>query len=127
MRLSEAIRIGASWSKKCVQMLKDEDGRTCALGSAWEGIWGEMPYPYPEGRNFPNELGKKFRYLYHVVNAPYLPHNVSLMEVIWRMNDEQNFTREEIADFVEKLEIENGWTGTPEIAEHEIAYDTAAV
>lgn len=121
MRLSEAIRIGASWSEQGFGNLKF-NGRTCALGAAYEGVFGNIPEEFTQDEVL-NTLYEKFPILkFHIKE---MSQKLNWLIVYW--NDFTEVSRDEIANRVAEIENQYGWTGTPEIAEHEIADDTAAV
>lgn len=121
MKLSEAIRIGASWSHKTSGVMKDSKGGTCAMGAAYEGVFGTIDDTDISDSNIMGRLIETFPELQKEVSVPReltpgLWTSVSfLSRVIMTLNDSTTLTRDQIADYVEKLEIENGWTGTKEI------------
>jgi len=113
MRLSEAIRIGASWSKQVRINLKTVHG-TCALGAAIEGTWGEVFW----NRNGVGKAGKCYDIL--ELQYPILNEHVDnvtsndfsdalLITEIVCLNDTYFWTRDEIADWVEMKEYELGY------------------
>lgn len=123
MKLSEAIRIGSSWSKQITGLWKDAGGGTCALGAAYEGTFGTLTLRYfSELEDARNRLVAKYPYLLSTVPFPaadnYCNMNIlgfgSLCEVIWRLNDQFGWTREKIADYVEDIENKTGWKSADE-------------
>lgn len=103
MRLSEAMRIGASWSGQCTEFLKkSQDKTTCALGAAYEGTFGEIKQGYRI--DLITQLYKKYPYLSKVVNHPINPASTSLDAIVIFLNDTHRWSRERIADWVEAQE-----------------------
>ena len=115
MLLSEAMRLGASWSKKGIIHIKSDD-RTCALGAALEGSVGiESNWPASM-----EKLSKKFPYLHMQVVHPVMDNIIagslncfnfkagSLGATITILNDSYNWTREQIADWIETIEEKEG-------------------
>jgi len=116
MRLSEAMRIGASWSPQTRLIMKSKDG-TCAMGAAYEGTFGTITNNMMEGDNLQyikienlDKLLKTYPILYEfsmfvtksVVVAP-------IDQIIVSLNDSYCWTREEIADWIEMKELELGY------------------
>lgn len=103
MKLSEAIREGAKIRQQGFGKLFDTDQEmniicTCALGAAWEGAGN--PYLYgcsTEG------LKKQFPCLNDVVQSPDSLKTQPLLGIIINLNDDEKWTREQIANFVEKM------------------------
>lgn len=87
-KLSEAIRIGAKIRPQGFTDLF-ADGKSCALGAAYEGATGSMCANY--------EYGKITKQFPVIGNGSSLN---SLGEKIYRMNDYQRKTREQIADWL---------------------------
>jgi hypothetical protein len=100
LKLSEAIRIGARIRPKCTSALFDE-GRSCALGAAYEAVYGypgdgHYGFPAMDGRlglRFGEALSRAFPALYD--SQRYLLHEV------FAHNDFHEWTREQIADWLE--------------------------
>lgn len=108
MKLSEAIRLGA--------MLKPQgfgaclwDGRTCAMGAAYDAIgglgviddgkgWGKALAVWPSLRIF---LGRECHLCSDESPMP------SEANVIAHMNDAHGWTREQIATWVQELEAQH--------------------
>jgi hypothetical protein len=91
MKLSEAIREGAKLRPQGFGELC-EQGRTCALGAAIEGVWGYgsvWAYETKDGKNC-IDLATHFRN----------PHE-SLYWDITTKNDHEKWSRERIADWLE--------------------------
>lgn len=102
MTLSEAIRLGA--------MLKPQGtghtfgDKTCALGAALEAVgqtgdagagWFPVYQIWPIARQFVRYPG----------SSPHLVgQTVMIGSACWMLNDQDHWTREEIADWVEQIE-----------------------
>lgn len=106
MRLSEAIRLGAVLRPQAFgSFLNVSDGSTCAAGAAMEAI-GELK----DGNISEADIKKYFPATGWLVADPY-PEDAGepaepLIDVIFHMNDGWRWTREKIADWVERLENE---------------------
>lgn len=121
MKLSEAIRIGASMSPQIKGSVKRSDG-TCGLGAAYEGTFGEIK-AYKSFHEIIQGLDK----IYPKIDSVefLVPHPIQLKintisAIIVSLNDSYDWSREQIADWVEKIENENGFTGTETPKEKEI-------
>jgi len=118
MKLSEAMRIGASWSKQSFGKLKNDDG-TCALGSAVEGCFGDKYKNILFHERIPGLFFVYFNeILKYEINCPYDncifkfdTFNKTLEVLIMHLNDTHKLTREQIADWIEKIENKIGFTG----------------
>jgi len=91
LKLSEAIRVGCQIRKRQCRLAFFREGAgyersSCALGAAWEG-WGgsEEDTPATDTDDAPKAFG--------------VPRHV-LMRITY-MNDFQNYSREQIADWLE--------------------------
>lgn len=103
MKLSEAMRTGASLAPKGEGQLVDSKGATCAIGAAYHGATGMLPnidwwttdaYPAIEaatGVRFDTE-GRH----------PKTRKVNELGDIIWDLNDTHGWTRERIAAWLEK-------------------------
>ena len=88
MKLSQAIRVGAMYRGQCTGTWF-KDGRSCALGAAWEGLHG-YGARQPEK---PSDYGNS---LMIALGAP-----PNLLGAITNLNDRSGWTREGIADWLE--------------------------
>lgn len=100
MRLSEAMRLGAM---NRPQARKDyqKDGATCAMGAALDacGVLGSLGEPRTMAeRRWPLLMAPLVR---HPESDNYM---CPLWDAIITLNDHFNWTREQIADFVETIE-----------------------
>lgn len=104
LKLSEAIRIGASLRGQCFQQWY-EQGRSCALGAAAEAIFGECKldgdglvryFPELETVFLPSPVG---------INRSLADGEESdkLIDHIVLLNDEMEWKREAIADWLEAV------------------------
>lgn len=82
MKPSTAIRIGAKFRPQCTRYPLRGDGKSCAMGAAYEGATGKTTNDY-------------------IVIFDLFPILGQLRTDIWTMNDAQGKTREEIADWLE--------------------------
>ncbi len=101
MKLSVAIRIGSMTTRQIVGNTHDGGNGRCAIGAAMDavGATAQQFYAWPvESRVF-------FPILQTVVER--YGESMDLQRCIWMMNDSDRQTREEIADFVEKIEQEH--------------------
>ena len=131
MLLSDAIRIGCAFNKQGFHALKLEDGSTCALGAALEGlginlgrkrvsidytITGELIPLSTALPSYVNDFTK-------VLECPHCvkPNKMySVRNTVMHLNDTHGVSREDIADFVEQWEIANGHKAAaakPEVTE----------
>jgi hypothetical protein len=118
MRLSEAIRLGSMLHPQyfgslfCMRIGK-EILASCALGAAIEATGT-------------NNMKLTFPYLAELVVPPIRMEHIfdlgvkyELANAIAHLNDYARWTREDIADWVERLENENGWGIDPTIEENQ--------
>jgi len=86
-KLSQAIRLGATFRPQCRRSYFDKDGGSCAVGAAYEVVTGKSD---PLDGTVGTVLNKRFD----------LPDGV-LSKVIFK-NDHMGMTREQIADCLEE-------------------------
>jgi len=101
MRLSEAMRLGAMYGPQLKHVLTREDGSNCALGAVVFAVYGVEGW----NKSFGNAWQK-------VINLyPQLHQNTTnpvtglvnhLSFTIVDLNNERNWTREQIADWIEQ-------------------------
>jgi len=110
MRLSEAMRIGASWSKSIRLVWKRDDG-TCALGAAYEGTFGTIKgalgtHPLEESVRLKAEYRILSRGAAECPVSNMCPKDLTntVMQMIAHLNDNHDWSREKIADWIETLE-----------------------
>jgi hypothetical protein len=98
MKLSEAIREGAKLRPQAFGSYFNKNGRSCALGAAYEACTGEknIDLSNPTFWNAYPELLEMQR-----VDSPYESFSY-LKSAILYLNDRAKWTREQIADFVEQ-------------------------
>lgn len=92
LRLSQAIRIGASMSGPAVNYFVTADGRTCAQGAALLAV----------GRLVPGELGCDVN---HRTLDELWPEAMGVRIRISRMNNRKTHTREQITDWLESQSL----------------------
>jgi hypothetical protein len=105
MKLSEAMRIGAKLRPQgfgyLFQLNENDQVCSCAIGAAAEGLLGTDPFVLKMGLS---DVKEKFPQLgEHVPNPGREGATQSLKTVIIHLNDEQEWTREEIADWLEGI------------------------
>lgn len=124
LTLAQAIREGAKLHPQCFgRLVKDVEGEyhTCALGAAYEARLGMLPpivdsSLYDDSESAYGQLKERFpeldaKVLYpianHCWNLPTVVHP-TLEAAILELNDEECWTREQIADWVEGLNLHAG-------------------
>ena len=107
MRLSEAMRIGASWSPQIITFWKTING-TCALGAAYEGTFGTLNLQGASGMDMV-KLFKTYPILIEKCTSPEPSYCSCIGDAIPILNDSYNWTREEIANWIEIKELELGY------------------
>lgn len=108
MKLSEAIRLGAMLKPQARYYGLTPDGRTCALGAALDAI-GCATNNYSDVLNHWPLAGKKA--VHPLTGSPML-----VMSIVRVLNDEERWSREQIAAWVETLEPPDMPTPEPVIA-----------
>lgn len=106
MRLSEAIRLGATMKP---QGFSQWDDNTCALKAASEAVGIKHQYMANRGYH-PNygEIREMWPYINMDSSCPLCRENGDLIFSIYHLNDSHKWSREKIADFVEMVELEKG-------------------
>lgn len=111
MKLSDAIRLGAMMSPQGEGGWMDGATR-CALAAASDAVgipayleagWGGRKL----GVDY-QTLKQYFPVLFEMCFSPVpkcRPYKVELLEIIWTLNDVEKWTREQIADWVETVEM----------------------
>lgn len=113
MRLSEAIRLGATMRPQSVGHFLDDDGASCAQGAALDAV-GRLSESATECRYAMSELWPWSYYSQHIVGTlkgvtcpdggghmcRYYADD-SINGIIAHLNNEHRWTRERIADWVE--------------------------
>jgi hypothetical protein len=117
MRLSEAIRLGSAISHQIYGEWHSKDGGSCAMGSAFVALGKSVPLgslcinnvASNIAREFPLTVARvmlpdEFPAIDEMVCADKHTRPMSLLYAITHLNDRHLLTREQIADWVEKLE-----------------------
>lgn len=108
MKLSEAIRLGATISKQICGQLMDSEGNTCAIGSALVACGAKemmarrayVLFPLLAQRvPIPNVITGRY--------ADVRNLNADVYSIITHLNDVFGWTREQIADWVETVEAQH--------------------
>lgn len=99
IKLSTAIRLGAMLKPQGFTEFVDELGRTCAIGAAADAI----------GKLSQIETGAESECEFWPVlnvwaNYPGGQISMSVWSIVTNLNDEEHWSRERIADFVEGIE-----------------------
>lgn len=91
MKLSEAIRKGATYAPQAFDTYVETNGATCALGAAYQGVKGNTA----TNTDVVGEIWEVFPQL-----ATEIDVRGDLFAVITFMNDKEHKSREEIADWL---------------------------
>lgn len=125
MRLSEAIRLGATMKPQGFGSLLvvGSNGReyTCAMGAAFDAV-GAAQDIRAVAFVFPGYSRKVFP----ICDACKLPARVGVTSMVMHLNDAHSWTREKIADWVEEQEVSMGLIGKPEEKKEEVPQLAAA-
>lgn len=89
------------------------DGKSCALGAIAEATG----IPYCEDASYWHDLLQRFPVLSRKVTHPITRAEETLVVTIYSLNDGYGWTREDIADEVQKWEHELAHTETRELVE----------
>lgn len=92
LKLSDAIRLGAKMHPQGFEG-SFENGRTCAIGAAYVGMFGEPRVP-------PNSIFLTGDAVSKLKAAGIWPEGLD-STTVWRMNDGNRWSRERIADWLE--------------------------
>lgn len=106
MKLSAAIRIGSMTTRKIIGILNDGKNGRCALGAAADACGYKWVGGYPQGAY--DFLRKTFPILNTYTYRSFidLRQDTSILQKIYVLNDTGSMTREQIADWIEQIEIE---------------------
>jgi hypothetical protein len=107
MKLSEAIREGAAIRPQAFGNYIDITGTgqvcTCALGAAYEVIFGHLPKNDQPGLR--QDLIGQCPDTGRLIQMPESIFEISVMQAIVHLNDDEEWTREEIADWLESQNL----------------------
>ena len=108
MPLSEAMRIGAMLNPQAVGAFKDESGATCAMGAACEaiGLCGLLTARYGSiSELIPAEWHRVLDYYAELECPGFCNGNFRFVsDVIMHLNDVHQWSRENIANWVQSME-----------------------
>lgn len=93
MKLSTAIRLGIYQSPRQCKLFVWGDA-TCALGAAYAGLFGELPWGSMRARL--HEMEKKLGYSWERQVDGY-----HLDQLVIKLNDDKEWSREDIARYLE--------------------------
>jgi hypothetical protein len=102
MKLSEAIRLGAMLQPQGFGVLKDDRGRTCALGAALSAC-NLMSDRDPYGREIPQTTWPELCQG-HVLCQVCERRMLDTFDLVTHLNDDHRWTRAAIAEWVATLE-----------------------
>lgn len=92
-KLSQAIKLGATFRPQCRNVMFDLEGRSCALGAAYEALTGRCDTP---------QEGMALGYCRYQYVAKRFDLPVAKLLEVQDMNDVRRMTREAIADQLEQ-------------------------
>lgn len=98
MKLSEAIRLGAMLKPQAFGLCYS-DGRTCAMGAAWDAI-GKL---HVTASDPSIDFGDSY-WAVAGVSCPVCGRASGSGMAVAHLNDDHRWTREQIADWVETIE-----------------------
>ena len=101
--LAEFIRAGSQRGPQCFGSYFDEKGGSCALGAVYEGVYH---LPRTHGKLIPDHLERLFRCLDEMTNGARMKivrSGLPLAPMIVHLNDDHLWTREQIADWLSRL------------------------
>lgn len=110
MRLSEAIRLGAMLDPQVFGVTANEYG-TCAIGGALKAIGVSGQY---------NEALNHWPIAGEIVTNPVRGDMHLLFGIVRELNDEHEWTRERIADWVESIELSRAELPQPVSTEEDV-------
>lgn len=101
MKLSHAMRLGAMLKPQCYGHLSTRGSRTCAFGAAFDalGILAEV-----EETSLVLTAPGRWPWILTEMCHPVTGRTFAALNIIVLLNDQSLWTREEIADWVEKVE-----------------------
>lgn len=99
MKISEALRKGSKIRPQC-KGLYFKDGCSCSLGAIFEAIGVATPESQSTEITF---LRKYYPQADNIVEHPVDKRKTYLSAVILALNDYDNWTREQIADWLESI------------------------
>lgn len=102
MDLADKIRVGSTLKPQGRGEFLSPDGCTCAMGAALDAI-GRLTRDGERGRDI---LIEQFPIVATYVSHPSLSVPTTLLMACFLLNDRHGWTREQIADFVESVELQ---------------------
>lgn len=105
LKLSDAIRIGARLRPQGRETLFS-NGKSCALGAAYEAVYGDpgrdagFPDLPHDARNKDDVFGQRLDESFPALNTR-LGGGFRVKDQVWRKNDNERWSREKIADWLE--------------------------
>jgi hypothetical protein len=104
VKLSEAIRLGAMMRPQTRGRMRSLGGWTCALGAALDAV-GDLDARMPNAESIQRVVAK-WPIAASLVQHPANVYWSSMKSIIVDLNDEHKWTREQIASWVETVELQ---------------------
>jgi len=101
MRLSEAMRLGAMYGPQLKYILTKDNGSNCALGAIVFAIYGVEGWSKAVGERW-GPVFNRYPHLIKYTTNPVTKWAGILSGVIVDLNNNQSWTRERIADWIEQ-------------------------
>jgi hypothetical protein len=123
MKLSEAIRLGALLKPQGFGMIfRQKTGESCAIGAALDAI-GRLPFATDESSAY-----RHWPILYRTIEHPIHYHlETDVLNAITDLNDEERWTREQIADWVDTIEAQHESPAAHALVSVEVRADGEAI
>jgi len=121
MKLSEAMKLGAMVKPKGVDELFTINQRgelaSCAIGAAIDALYGEATES-TDADGPAHEIYERFGFLQSIADCPACLwnddfHGENVFAIVHHLNDDHNWTREQIADWVATIEPQDAETPQP--------------
>lgn len=118
MKLSEAILVGCKFREQGEECFISDAGKSCALGAAYEAIFGSDALLVKNGSEIMDELSHEFgSFLKMQCKHPGFTDRSVFMNIVGAivdLNDTYGWTREKIAEWIASLEFPEVKTWTIE-------------
>lgn len=102
MKLSEAIRLGSMMRPQGFGRMFTGDGGSCALGAAMEAVG--LRDAYQSGRWTHESAPAEWRWCRSYASCQVCGYEDEVHRVVMHTNDCHSWTREQIADWVQRVE-----------------------
>lgn len=104
MKLSAAIRIGSMTTKQIKLFFSDGGNGRCALGAAMDACNMRIAPPGVWQAENMMRVRERFPILAKETLNPVTHKVEEIRSIIWKLNDVSGWTREEISNWVERIE-----------------------